>query len=153
MGGRGRHDYYIAQDGHDKLVEETKYAQLTILPNLLACMFTRISLCLFLLRIVGKMRPHRIFLWSILVLTAVMAVINVIYFLARCQPIEKIWNPRADGVCLAPDSQVAVATTQAVITIASDWLVALFPLLILRNLNMAVKTKVALTILMGLGVL
>ncbi len=49
--------------------------------------------------------------------------------------------------------QLALSLTQLVLSIISDLICAAFPILFLRNLQIKMRTKVALCTLMGLGVM
>lgn len=147
--GIGTHKMYLSEAG---AIEAAKWATLAITPNLLATMMARISLCLLMLRIVGKAQPYHILLVSIIVLTAAIGTLACINTYITCKPVPKIWNSALPGTC-DPDMRHAIGLAQAVWSIGSDWLVAFFPLLILKNLQMAIRTKVALAIIMGLGFL
>lgn len=147
--GIGTHKMYLSEAG---AIEAAKWATLAITPNLLATMMARISLCLLMLRIVGKTQPYRIFLVSVIVLTTAIGTLACINTYITCKPVPKIWNSALPGTCDS-DMRHAIGLTLAVWSISSDWLVAFFPLLILKNLQMAIRTKVALAIIMGLGFL
>ncbi|KAK3326631.1 hypothetical protein B0H66DRAFT_166523 [Apodospora peruviana] len=147
--GNGRHMFYLEEHN---LVEASKWSRATVPPNLTASMLARISCCLFMMRIVERFRHYKIFLWTIIVLTFLSTNMVIINLLASCRPLEKLWNPKVEGKCFPGHVSVIVGLIQASIAIAADWLVALFPILILRNLRMAMRTKIALAVLMGLGV-
>jgi hypothetical protein len=115
-------------------------------------MMARISLCLLMLRIVGKTTLYCGFLVGIIVGTAVIGTLAVLNTYITCRPVPKMWNPALPGTCNG-HSRYAIGMTQAVWTISADWLVALFPLLMLNKLQMAFKTKVALATIMSLGFL
>lgn len=147
--GIGTHRMYLSEA---RAVDAAKWATLAITPNLLAIMMARISLCLLMLRIVGKTQPYHFFLVSAIVLTAAIGTLACINTYITCKPVPKIWNPALPGTCDAK-MRHTIGLTQAVWSISSDWLVAFFSLLILKNLQMAIRTKVALAIIMSLGFL
>ncbi|KAM7203289.1 hypothetical protein V8F33_002280 [Rhypophila sp. PSN 637] len=146
--GNGRHAYYLSE--YDK-VQASKWSRLTVPPNLTACTLARVSFCLFLMRIVNRQRMYTIFLWAIVFITSVTTLATVINLLASCKPIDKLWNPKHPGTCVPGIQNVAFGLTQSSAAIAADFLLAVFPILILRKLNMALKTKIALGVLMGMG--
>lgn len=146
--GNGRHAYYLSE--YDK-VQASKWSRLTVPPNLTACTLSRISFCLFLMRIVDRQRIYKLFLWSVVFVTTVTTAGTVVNLLASCKPIDKLWNPKHPGTCVPASQNVAFGLTQSSAAIAADFLLAVFPILILRKLNMALKTKIALGILMGMG--
>lgn len=142
--------YYVS---NEDLIIAGKWTSLAIIPNLWSLMFARVSLCVIFLRIVDKFRIYQVFLWSMIILTVVPNLATSILLLIMCRPMEKLWNPNTSGSCFPSQARYIVAMFQAVATILSDWLLALFPVLVLQSLNMARKTKYALTVIMGLGVL
>ena len=146
--GNGRHMFYL---DHADVIEASKWSRATIPPNLMACLMARISLCLFMMRIVNRNRTYMILLWVIIALNSVTTSASIIQLLAGCRPIEKLWNPKAPGVCLPAKVTLIIGLLQATSTIASDWILALLPILILKDLNMARRTKIVLSILMGTG--
>lgn len=147
--GIGTHKTYLKPDN---AIEAAKWATLTITPNVLATMMARISLCLMMLRIVGRNKIYRWFLFSIIVGTALVGTLTVLNTYITCQPVAKIWNAALKGTCNSR-SRYAIGMTQSVWTISADWLVALFPIVMLSKLQMAFKTKAALAIIMCLGFL
>lgn len=147
--GIGTHKVFLTRAG---AIEAAKWSTLTITPNVLTTMMARISICLFMLRIVNKTTTYRYFLVSIIIGTAAIGTLTVLNTYITCKPVPKIWNSALPGTC-NPRSRYAIGMTQAVWTISADWLVALFPILMLNKLQMAFKTKVALGTIMSLGFL
>jgi hypothetical protein len=146
--GNGRHMFYL--DSAD-ITEASKWSRATIPPNLMACLMSRISLCLFMMRIVNHVRTYKILLWVIISLNSIATFASIIQLLVGCRPLEKLWNPKTPGVCFPAKVTLIIGLTQATTAIASDWVLALLPIMVLKNLNMARRTKIALSILMGTG--
>ena len=65
------------------------------------------------------------------------------------------WNQSSllKEVRSSPLLQLALSLTRLVLSIISDLICAAFPVLFLRNLQIKMRTKVALCVLMGLGVM
>lgn len=136
-------------------------------------MWTKISICLFLLRIpVTKalIRP----LQGAVVFLAISNGILTILWIAQCRPVAAAWNNNIMGFCFSRGQQERIIIAQAsilplsfsvralacrptdftvVISIVSDFTLASYPILILWNVQMKLKTKIALCCLMGVGVL
>jgi hypothetical protein len=150
--GEGRHMYYLSDSD---LMNASKWSQLSIIPNLFSSTISRVSLCLFIMRIVDRILMYRIFLWTIIVITSLSNLASIIWLLGECQPITLLWDRNAKGQCwdIAVEGSVVVSKVGGYMTVGCDWIMALFPILILRNLNMATKTKWALAVLMGMGIL
>ena len=131
-------------------------------------MLTKTSICLFLLRIVDS-RKIRIAIYALIGCLITFTTISVCLFLGVCRPLNAYWDVGVDGVCLsdyqlesvvlAQGSKVnsllklALSLTPLVLSIISDLTCAAFPVLFLRNLRIKMRTKVALCVLMGLGVM
>lgn len=147
--GFGRHSYYLPPAD---AITASKWSRSAIPPNLASSLLARVSLCLFLLRIVEGRRGYTIFLWCVIGISTATTISTILISLLGCRPIEKLWNKEAPGSCAPPRVTLILGIAQASAAVLGDWLVALFPILLLKNLNMARKTKAALIILMGLGV-
>ena len=74
---------------------------------------SKISICLFLLRIMNKTtaKIQRVFLYSIIAAMVANAVTVGGYSLGRCHPVQKQWDGTVFGHCLNPstDSQLRIA--------------------------------------------
>lgn len=67
---------------------------------------SKISVCLFFMRLLGSARHWRILLG---VMIFFMAVVNLTFSLTtnlQCRPLEKLWNPSTPGVCWDPSVQL-----------------------------------------------
>lgn len=62
-------------------------------------MFTKISICLFLLRIIVEERLRRP-VYALIGVLIVFHMICVFLFLGVCRPIKAYWEVGIDGICL-----------------------------------------------------
>jgi len=149
--GIGRHMYYLSPTS---IPLASKWSRATTPPNLAACALARISVCLFFMRILsrGDRKKTLIFLWALIALNISVNIVSIVGMLVRCRPIEKLWDHNVPGVCGPASTSVVTSLVQGVVSVGTDWVIALFPVVVLRGLNMAVKTKVVLGVLMGMGV-
>ena len=67
----------------------------------------------------------------------------------QCQPVHAAWY--GQGTCMNKRAKEGVILTQAVISIISDFVFAGFPILLLWRLQIDLKTKIGLWLLMCLG--
>jgi hypothetical protein len=118
----------------------------------LATTFLRIAVGSFLLRVAVR-KLHRYIVWTCI---AVNILFNVYYFLftiVQCSPINAFWL-RAGGLknfkCHA---HISVGSTFAASGVSAliDWIYGLLPVLILWDLNVNRRKKIALGLIMGLG--
>ncbi|KAI4231986.1 MAG: hypothetical protein L6R40_007573 [Gallowayella cf. fulva] len=114
--------------------------------------FTKISICLLLLRItITKefIRP----LYAAIAILAVSNVVISITWILQCRPhLDKAWNTKLPGKCFSKGQLERIILSQAIISIISDYFLSAFPILILRKVQISFRSKVALCLLMGLGV-
>lgn len=131
----------------------------------------KISICLFLLRIVDTKQVVR-GMYALISCITLFTAVCVFLFLGVCRPLRAYWDVGVDGVCLSNHQvesvvvaqgsksasthitrQLGVLTIDAVLSVISDLILAALPAIFLRNLQIGIRTKVGLCLLMGLGVL
>lgn len=147
--GFGRPQYYLTAH---QLREFRKYTYGEWIQTFATLMFTKISICLLLMRIPtakALIRP----LQAAVVVLAVSNIIITVLWIVQCKPVDGAWDNDATSTCFSRGQLLRIILAQAVISAVSDFAFAAFPILILWRVQMAVKDKVALCLLMGLGVL
>ncbi|CAD6585617.1 MAG: hypothetical protein ASARMPREDX12_002070 [Alectoria sarmentosa] len=95
--------------------------------------FTKVSICLFLLRIAITKVSIRPLQATIIILVA--------------------WNHKTPGKCFSQGQLERIIISQALISTISDFFLSAFPILILRKVQISFRSKVGLCLLMGLGVI
>ena len=147
--GFGKHYQFL--NAHQRR-EFQKYTYGEWIQTFFTLMWTKVSICLFLMRI-----PHsKAFLlplqWAVAFLLFSNTVLSVMWIM-QCQPIRLAWDETARGGCLNKDAKEGIILTQAVISIVSDFIFAVVPVLLLWRIQIDLKTKVGLCLLMGLGLI
>ena len=74
-------------------------------------MFTKISICLFLLRIVDS-RRIRIAIYVLIGCLIIFTTICACLFLGVCRPLKAYWDVGVDGVCLSDHQLESVVLAQ-----------------------------------------
>ncbi|KAK8106884.1 uncharacterized protein PG998_008897 [Apiospora kogelbergensis] len=112
--------------------------------------FIKASICSTLLR-VSFQRRYNYILYGIMGLTSVNALITIVGVVVQCKPLAASWG-EVPGACR--DQRMLITFTYVVsfFHIATDWLVATIPVAILWNLQMRRTVKLALVVILGLGV-
>lgn len=112
--------------------------------------FIKASICSTLLR-VSFQRRYNYILYGIMGLTSVNALITMVGVVVQCKPLAASWG-EVPGACR--DQRMLITFTYVVsfFHIATDWLVATIPVAILWNLQMRRTVKLALVVILGLGV-
>ena len=85
-----------AFDNHAKAL---KYCFIASSVGIFSGLCTRLSICLFLLRLFRSVRAWRLSLYAIMAFTVAAAVPPMVSFIAQCQPIQKQWDPSLPGKC------------------------------------------------------
>ena len=113
----------------------------------------KISIALTLLRIQGKERAWRIFLYTIMAVSAVYGIGNTLFNLViACRPLEAAWNPYLPGAqCVSTEVMRGVSNAGSAINITTDILLSLAPATFLRKLNRPLRERVFVCVLMGMG--
>ena len=97
--GLGRHEYYLSHEQISKMLIWLYFGMATLV---LSTMFTRLSICIFLLQIFQSRRAWRWALYSMVGLVTAIGVILPLITLLSCQPPRKAWSPQIPGKCLDP---------------------------------------------------
>jgi hypothetical protein len=113
--------------------------------------FIKASICVQLMRIATDQWMIR-FLWALIAISVTITIIAISAVLFRCKPIDASWNP-ALGTCADQEIIIRLTYVVSVANILTDWSVALIPISILWNLQMAKKWKKMAALVMGVGVL
>lgn len=102
--GLGRHEYYLSLTPELllQLVQLSKWQFLSEILTAFSLLITRLSVCLFLLRIFGTIRQWK---WSLYIATGFIIITNLSslsIILAECRPVSKNWDPLIPGKCVSP---------------------------------------------------
>ncbi len=101
LNGLGRHEFYL-EPKQRRIFQAVGWAD-WIQTFITLCM-TKVSICLFLLRIVDSKRT-RLAMYSTIVFTVLFTAVSVCLFLGVCRPLKAYWDVGVDGTCLS-DNQV-----------------------------------------------
>ncbi|MCJ1226069.1 hypothetical protein MMC12_002718 [Toensbergia leucococca] len=71
----------------------------------------------------------------------------------QCRPVDKYWDTAVTGKCFSMATVEKIVIVQGVCSIITDVIGAAFPVVLLWNVKISIRTKVALCLLMGLGVI
>ncbi|GJN77983.1 hypothetical protein PLIIFM63780_001476 [Purpureocillium lilacinum] len=129
----------------------------------------RVSVCLFLLRIVTR-RAHRQVLHALLAVSAAASAAYFFTVLLQCSPPSFFWNRvrygggaahgsggegggggAETGRCIRHQAVTAVAMVHATVSALSAWVMGLLPMVMLWNVRMETRTKVTVIALLGMS--
>jgi hypothetical protein len=152
--GLGRHVRYLSDDQFQGFL---KYNYLDWNQVFITLAASKISICLFLLRI-SKFERYRYFLFGLIAFLVLTHVPLTLVYMLQCIPIQKNWVPVGGkaikpGHCLPKTVVEIVIIVQGVISIVTDFIGAAFPVILLWNAKLNMRVKIALNLLMGLGII
>lgn len=98
---------------------------------------SKVSICLFFLRLVSRIRAWKIVLGAQASMLVLVALIYCFTTFLQCRPLEKLWNVSVDGECWGMDVQHGIEYFQGAYDVFSGLFVALFPLMVIRDLGIA----------------
>ena len=107
------------------------------------------SVVFTLVRITTK-RMYRWLLYAMQFMATVMAVVGILASLLYCRPVKAYWNPLL-GTCGNFMVVVNIGYAWTAVGIITDWMCAIIPYFIVRNLQMSRRSKTTVMIILGLG--
>jgi hypothetical protein len=111
-------------------------------------MFIKISLCFFYLRF-SISRTFHIVIYALMTICIVYSVLAAFGFAWVCQPKEKYWDfSITSGSCVDLD---ALFLSNACINAATDFVLLVLPLFIIKDLSLPKRRKVGVALLLMTG--
>ncbi|KAM0794306.1 hypothetical protein BDR22DRAFT_895239 [Usnea florida] len=151
--GLGRHQFYLESSPRlsqqlPRSIELLDIAQVLVI---LSSMFTRVSICFFLLRIFGTVRMWKRSLHGIIAFTVAVNIATASTTLVECSPPQKAWNPLIPGTCWSDNTRLALGECNGAAAVSCDWALASLPIVFMWGMQMSIKKKLGICILMSLG--
>ena len=106
--GFGHHRYYINDEAYVKF---TYYSFGRWIQTFSTLMFTKVSICLFLLHIPVTKALRRPLQAAIVILIVSNVALTLMWIL-QCNPVNAAWNPNVHGKCLSKTTMLHVELTQ-----------------------------------------
>lgn len=147
--GFGRHRTYLTEWEYTEFL---KFSYGEWIQTFQTLMFTKLSICFLLLRIPVQtyfLRP----LQGAIVFLIVTNIVLTFLWIFQCNPIRGAWNKQTPASCFTNAQLLRIIISQAIISIISDVVLALSPLVILWRVQIEWRIKAGLCVLMGLGVM
>ncbi|KAI5458778.1 hypothetical protein BGZ63DRAFT_362750 [Mariannaea sp. PMI_226] len=110
----------------------------------------KVSLGLFLLRIVMK-TWHKVIIWIAMVTLMVVSILTAVIFWIQCLPPSRIYDRRVPGECNIEVTPFAILL--GVWCAVVDFFFAIFPWIFIWGLNMKYKEKITIAGSMSFGII
>ncbi|CAI7567297.1 unnamed protein product [Penicillium bialowiezense] len=136
----------------DRIVLALKWSWVFQLLAIAASMLGKLAILAFLVQIRGR---HEKKPWLLIILGVLIGAINIAVLgtiLGQCQPMHKLWDDSVEGTC-DPGRKINqnYSFFQASFNSFTDAALATYPVHLFWKLQMKLRIKIALSILMGLG--
>lgn len=111
---------------------------------------TKLSVLVFFARLEHPSKHLLRFIWSTFALTCMIFISSYIVIFFQCRPLYYTYNPDPNGEATCIDwGAFCISTTT--MTIFTDILVLIIPMIITRSLRLPLGRKIAVTVLLSLG--
>ncbi|KAF5018462.1 hypothetical protein F66182_9559 [Fusarium sp. NRRL 66182] len=124
------------------IYELTYYASSTL---------TKFAIAVTILYICVEKR-YKYLMYGLMVTMGITCTVCLIWLFANCTPFAAYWNP-ALGHCKSGDGFLNLSYVGTSVQVVSDWTCALTPCFIVYSLQMPRRKKIAVVVVLGLGVL
>ena len=106
--GLGRHMYYLQPEQRQRF---HLLSWLDWMQTFTTIMLTKISICVFLLRIKDN-RSNKIFMYSLIGANVLVTVVSCAMFLGFCRPVHAFWDVGVEGICFSKRQLMATIAAQ-----------------------------------------
>ena len=116
-------------------------------------MAIKLSIGLMLLRLVVE-KSHRMLIYMVVGFIEVYSVVYFFLFVFQCLPSKFFWTRMGgdtNGQCMDPVVVVNATYVYSAITCAGDWVLAILPWFLVRNLQMNRRTKSMVALILAMG--
>lgn len=95
----------------------------------------------------------KIALWVVAASMNVLQAVALIFQFIQCTPLEKVWNPFAEGTCWGRQANLGMSMSSSAYSGIVDLVLAAIPWVILKDLQIKRKEKIGIAVAMSLGVM
>ncbi|KAL4950167.1 hypothetical protein BDW69DRAFT_172737 [Aspergillus filifer] len=148
--GTGRHASTLSLESQ---IGAMKYQILSQGFHVMSTNWGKVSVALFLIRIISEVKNHKRGMYALIVVMTLINAAAVATIYGQCSPPDVIWDHRVEGSCWPPGAQKKFAYFQGSFSALTDLVLAIYPLFTIKDLQMAMKAKVGLGVVLSLGII
>lgn len=108
---------------------------------------TKISIGYFLLRITVE-RIHTWIIGTVMLVTVVTGIVFFFVTMLQCAPVSYFWDKTQSGSCINIDVIITLTYIYSAFSVICDFTFALLPIVLIMQLQMNSRTKIALVPIM-----
>jgi hypothetical protein len=115
-------------------------------------MCLKFSIGIMLLRI-SIARTHKIIIWTVVIVLEVYGAFYFFLFVLQCQPSAYFWTQYTGGKgsCIDPKITVNATYGYSAVSCWGDWALAIIPIFLVWDLQMNIRTKISVAMILGLA--
>lgn len=144
--GMGRHAYHLT------VAQRVQATKLNFIANpfgIMAYSLPNISVAIFIHRILRLPRTQKWVLYSVTIAQNIIAGISCVLLFTQCSPTEFLWNPTIPAKCLSSTVLTGYSYFVGAYSAFTDILLAIIPIFAFWKLQMKLRTKIGVCLLMG----
>ncbi|GAM38536.1 hypothetical protein TCE0_033f09330 [Talaromyces pinophilus] len=150
--GFGRNLQTMAEEGHIADVQAVlKYIAIQVPIVTISTTIARCSFILYLLAILGNNKTYRYALWAVMIWQLAGNIVSAVLPLSICRNVNILWDWTVKTTCGNTVAVIQFAYYSNSANSACDLFLAVFPTLIFWNLNLKMRVKIGLIVLLSLG--
>jgi len=146
--GGGKHAIVLQPENVFKIL---KYVIISFVPGLSSFMFPKFAVIILLAKLLNPSKMHIYFMWAISVLYFLMTAAMLTLNFAQCTPAAFQWGGVPEGTCMKRDPVVYYAMAVSIASVVFDLYLAIYPTVVLWQLHLNQKKKLALCASLGFG--
>ncbi|EEA22022.1 hypothetical protein TMatcc_008557 [Talaromyces marneffei ATCC 18224] len=150
--GFGRNLQTMAEEGHISDVQAVlKYIAIQVPIVTVSTTLARCSFILYLLAILGNNKNYRYALWAVMIWQFAGNIVSAVLPLSICRNVNILWDWTTVTTCGNTTAVIQFAYYSNSANSACDLFLAVFPTLIFWNLNLKMRVKIGVILLLSLG--
>ena len=152
MYGYGQHANTLSKSD---LTNALIWSYVSFVFGILSFALPKLAVASLLTRLFNPGYWHRIWLWFLASLVAVVAIINILILFTMCNPPKAMWMPElvveGQAKCRQPSILIGYATFNGALSAFADLYLAVYPSFVLFKLQLTTRKKLALSAALGFG--
>ncbi|KAJ5810743.1 uncharacterized protein N7503_002961 [Penicillium pulvis] len=129
-----------------------KYIAIQVPIVTLSTTIARSAFIIYLLGILGTNKHYQIALWTVLAIQLAGNIASAVLPLSICRNVNILWDPTVKTTCGDLVAVINFAYFSNTFNSATDLFLALFPTVVFWNLNLKLRIKISLIVLLSLGI-
>ncbi|PVH96577.1 hypothetical protein DM02DRAFT_617120 [Periconia macrospinosa] len=148
--GLARHQYYLLITNPVNISNVIKWQLFSEPVAILGGTVPKIAVTMLITKLIMPDKMVVAYLWSLNIILNAFSIVCIVTSFVQCTPASTYWT-RVGGTCWDPHIVANLAITQGALSAFTDFSLAIYPITVLWNLQMAFQKKILVCCLMGFG--